>query len=175
MSRWFRHYAGMMRDEKMVSAAIRSKQPVERVLWVWGAILESAAEIDDGGRFEVEWDAAAYLLRVEVKFLTDICGALEAEGMVSAEVVSDWYEFDRRCSRLPWSEWAVLRLGVFQRDEFTCRYCGAHGVPLECDHATPLSRGGTNDRPNLVTACRDCNRSKGSMTAEEFREWRAAA
>ena len=49
MSRWFRHYAGMMRDDKLVRIAIKTKQPIERVLWIWGAILESAAEIDDNG------------------------------------------------------------------------------------------------------------------------------
>ena len=43
MSRWFRHYAGMMRDDKLVRAAIKSKQSIERVLWIWGAVLESAA------------------------------------------------------------------------------------------------------------------------------------
>lgn len=172
MSRWFRHYAGMVRDAKLVSASIASKQPIERVVWVWGAILESAAEVDDGGRFNVLWDADAYYLRVDESALTDIVAALSHQGMIADGVVCDWHGFDRRCTRLPWSEWAVLRLGIFQRDDFTCRYCGAHGVPLECDHATPLSRGGTNDRPNLVTACRACNRSKGSMTADEFRQSR---
>ena len=54
MSRWFRHYAGLARDDKLVRAAMKSKQPVERVVWVWCAILESAAEIDDGGRYELD-------------------------------------------------------------------------------------------------------------------------
>lgn len=39
MSRWFRHYAGMMRDDKLVGAAIRAKQPVERVVWVWADVV----------------------------------------------------------------------------------------------------------------------------------------
>jgi hypothetical protein len=50
VSRWFRHYAGMMRDDKLVRVAIRSGQAIERVCWIWGAILESAAEIDNGGK-----------------------------------------------------------------------------------------------------------------------------
>ena len=31
MSRWFRHYAGMMRDDKPVRIAIKTKQPIERI------------------------------------------------------------------------------------------------------------------------------------------------
>ena len=33
MSRWFRHYAGLCRDEKLVSVAIKSKQPIERTFF----------------------------------------------------------------------------------------------------------------------------------------------
>lgn len=71
MSRWFRHYAGMMRDDKLVRVAVKAKQPVERVVWVWGAILESAAEINDGGRYEFHAGEAAYFLRADE---TDLCG-----------------------------------------------------------------------------------------------------
>ncbi len=63
MSRWFRHYAGMMRDDKLVRVSIKSKQSVERVCWVWCAILESAAEIDDSGRYEIEHEEIARFLR----------------------------------------------------------------------------------------------------------------
>lgn len=71
MSRWFRHYAGMMRDDKLVRVAVKAKQPVERVIWVWGAILESAAEINDGGRYEFHAGEAAYFLRADE---ADLCG-----------------------------------------------------------------------------------------------------
>lgn len=73
--------------------------------------------------------------------------------------------------RLPQSEWLALRREIFERDNFTCTYCGAQGRPLECDHVLPVSRGGTNDRSNLTTACAPCNRSKKDKTVEE---WRAA-
>ena len=36
------------------------------------------------------------------------------------------------------------------------------------DHMLPVSRGGRNQRDNLCAACLECNRRKGSMTAEEF-------
>jgi len=55
-----------------------------------------------------------------------------------------------------------IRFEVFKRDKFTCQYCGlsAPDVILEIDHIKPISKGGTNDILNLVTACRDCNRGK---------------
>ncbi len=90
MSRWFRHYAGMMRDEKLVRAAIKSGQPIERVVWVWGAILESAAEIDDNGRYEIDNAEMAWFLRVDERDLVSIQSALEALGRVSGGNVARW-------------------------------------------------------------------------------------
>lgn len=57
-----------------------------------------------------------------------------------------------------------IRFEVLKRDNFTCQYCGAHGegVVLEVDHIIPISKGGTSDMGNLITACFDCNRGKGS-------------
>jgi hypothetical protein len=104
MSRWFRHYAGMMRDEKLVTAAVRSKQSVERVLWVYGAILESAAEIDDGGRYEFDCGEAAYFLRCDESDVASIVAALETSGRLSAGVVARWrdrqYESDTSTDRV---------------------------------------------------------------------------
>jgi len=56
----------------------------------------------------------------------------------------------------------TVRFEVFKRDKFTCQYCGesAPNVLLEVDHIVPVSKGGTNEIMNLVTACRDCNRGK---------------
>lgn len=60
---------------------------------------------------------------------------------------------------------------VFYRDHFRCRYCGktpADGVTLTIDHVYPHSRGGGNQRVNLVTACKSCNSHKrDTMWPEE--------
>lgn len=64
--------------------------------------------------------------------------------------------------------WKALRDSTFERDGYTCRYCGASDVPLECDHVKPLARGGSNEPDNLVTACRTCNRAKHDKTPEEW-------
>lgn len=88
MSRWFRHYAGMMRDEKLVRVALRSKQPIERVIWMWGAILESAAEINDGGRYDIEPAEFAHFLgapEADIRLILD--GLTEAKRVADGAVV----------------------------------------------------------------------------------------
>lgn len=58
-----------------------------------------------------------------------------------------------------------LRFDVFKRDGFQCTYCGEAPpkVTLEIDHIEPVSKGGTNDINNLVSACFDCNRGKRNV------------
>ncbi len=76
---------------------------------------------------------------------------------------------------------SLLRRHVLARDGYTCQYCGRYGqaVRLEIDHIVPVSKGGTNDVKNLVTACFDCNRAKGTRLLDEagmrqFQEARTA-
>lgn len=59
-----------------------------------------------------------------------------------------------------------LRFSILHRDRFTCRYCGVRAThrKLEVDHFVPVSKGGRNDRANLVTACIACNKGKSNMT-----------
>lgn len=66
-------------------------------------------------------------------------------------------------------EWVAIRAEVFERDNYTCQYCGVHGVKLECDHVIPVCKGGSSFAENLATACYACNRSKGGKTVEEWR------
>jgi hypothetical protein len=92
MNRWFRHYAGMMRDEKLVSVAVQAMQSIERVVWVWGAILESAAELNEGGRYEFDVAPAAYFLRCEEEALASVIKGLEEAGRIAGQVVCRWGE-----------------------------------------------------------------------------------
>ena len=56
------------------------------------------------------------------------------------------------------------------RDRGSCVYCGSTVGPLHLDHIWPVSKGGTNEPSNLVTACANCNLSKGSKSLREWME-----
>lgn len=65
----------------------------------------------------------------------------------------------------------TLRTKVFERDGFTCCYCGAslangRTVELHCDHIYPISKGGTTRMNNLQTLCKSCNLNKGDKWRE---------
>ena len=49
-----------------------------------------------------------------------------------------------------------------------CAYCDASGVPLNVEHLTPRSRGGSDRISNLLLACVPCNEAKGSTPVETF-------
>jgi 5-methylcytosine-specific restriction endonuclease McrA len=61
-----------------------------------------------------------------------------------------------------------LREYLLQKWNRTCAYCGAKDTPLEIEHITPRSRGGSNRVSNLTLACVPCNQRKGNRTAAEF-------
>jgi 5-methylcytosine-specific restriction endonuclease McrA len=62
---------------------------------------------------------------------------------------------------------------LFARDDRRCCYCGRHESELRTrefltrDHVLPLSRGGTNEWNNCVTACAACNTRKANRTPFE--------
>lgn len=59
-----------------------------------------------------------------------------------------------------------LRKYIYERDSYSCRYCGnAHS--LSCDHVIPRKYGGKTIPENLVAACFSCNEIKGGRTPEE--------
>lgn len=51
----------------------------------------------------------------------------------------------------------------------SCFYCGCDmGDSPSLEHLTPVSRGGDNQRWNLVYACKSCNSRKHDKTLEEY-------
>ena len=68
----------------------------------------------------------------------------------------------------------VTNTFLFARDRYRCQYCGRTAAELKPresltrDHLIPLSRGGTNDWTNVVTACSPCNTRKGNRLPEEL-------
>ena len=65
-----------------------------------------------------------------------------------------------------------IRRQVAEEASWRCEYCGAQqnsyredGSQVRCvvDHLIPLAKGGTDDRSNLVFACRRCNSQKSTQ------------
>ncbi len=96
----------------------------------------------------------------------------------------------RRFNDCPKRLWHLWRAIIFNRDCYTCRYCGrstwdveaeqGRGLRFELDHAKPRAKLGEDcddfDARNIVTACRSCNVIKGQMDATRFkRELRSLA
>jgi len=91
------------------------------------------------------------LLEVEVK-------DTDAEGKVAKAILrKSQRQIDQGVS---WRVW--------KRDGYCCRYCGIDGVPMTVDHLVLWEDGGPSIEANLVTACRKCNKVRGSTP---YAEW----
>lgn len=65
------------------------------------------------------------------------------------------------------------RLALYMRDSFQCAYCGrdlrlASPEEVTLDHLVPRVAGGKNDSQNLVTACGQCNSSRGAKPWTDY-------
>ncbi len=108
-----------------------------------------------------------------------------------AEIVEADRDLVVRSERLTFPRPAVIRLRrfvhvprrfrkqvtntfLFARDGYRCQYCGRPGAELKPrealtrDHVVPMSRGGTNEWTNVVTACSPCNTRKANHMPEEI-------
>jgi hypothetical protein len=64
-----------------------------------------------------------------------------------------------------------IKWRVYKRDNYTCRYCGKDGVPMTVDHYLAQKFGGKTTFDNLLTSCRPCNKRKGHMTVDEWKDY----
>jgi 5-methylcytosine-specific restriction endonuclease McrA len=60
--------------------------------------------------------------------------------------------------------WAAIRVPILIRDEYMCAYCGRKADTV--DHVIPKSKGGTEEKTNLVACCKRCNSVKNNRTLE---------
>ncbi len=67
----------------------------------------------------------------------------------------------------PYHQRKLTRVEVFNRDRYTCQYCGQQIKELTLDHVIPRRRGGEHAWENVVSACILCNRRKGGRTPDE--------
>ena len=61
----------------------------------------------------------------------------------------------------------MTRYEIFNRDRYTCQYCGEQSRHLTLDHVVPRYRGGQHTWENVVSACVACNRRKAGRTPKE--------
>ena len=69
------------------------------------------------------------------------------------------------------SDWRRISAEVIAH-AVACHWCGGQFTkdnPATCDHIIPKARGGTNDRQNLVPACRRCNSRRGGEMRKQRR------
>jgi len=57
---------------------------------------------------------------------------------------------------------------VMSASDNICPYCGNLFTDGHIDHIVPVSKGGTNEKNNLVYCCATCNHRKHSKSLEEF-------
>ena len=55
-----------------------------------------------------------------------------------------------------------------------CLYCNERvtHANVSLDHRVPVARGGGHEMSNLAFICQPCNKAKGDMTEEEFKDLR---
>lgn len=72
--------------------------------------------------------------------------------------------------KVRWEVSGAIQQKVWAADDFRCMYCGRKmgEVQLTIDHFMPLELGGANDPSNYLSACRKCNKDKGSQHPQEF-------
>ena len=64
----------------------------------------------------------------------------------------------------------LTRFEIFNRDQYTCQYCGKKTRQLTLDHVMPRYRGGQHSWENVVSACIPCNRHKAGRSLVEAEE-----
>jgi 5-methylcytosine-specific restriction endonuclease McrA len=72
-----------------------------------------------------------------------------------------------RLVRRPRRAKKMTRFEIFNRDQYTCQYCGQQTRHLTLDHVLPRFRGGQHTWENVVSACPACNRHKAGRTPQE--------
>jgi 5-methylcytosine-specific restriction endonuclease McrA len=87
----------------------------------------------------------------------------------SAEALFDIPSVIRLASlvKRPRAERKMTRFEIFNRDHYTCQYCGKSTHQLTLDHVMPRHRQGDHTWENVVSACVTCNRKKAGRTPEE--------
>jgi hypothetical protein len=103
MTRWYRAYAGTIKDDKLAEAAVVAGCSRSVVIATWHAILESAAETAGGGRFDTTSRRVAAALGEPANVIEAVFSAMQEIGLVSGSEIPAWkrrqYESDNSTER----------------------------------------------------------------------------
>ena len=62
-------------------------------------------------------------------------------------------------------------IDIVKQQNNLCFWCKTELKNMHMDHYIPLSKGGSNDKTNLVASCPSCNISKRDKMPEDFIKW----
>lgn len=164
---WFRMYQDIIDDERLRLLKFEDR-------WHFVALLCcNCKRIIEQSNKELMRRMVAVKLGLDIESLNEVVKRLAEVGLVDENTLKPLHFYEDRTisnnSLRPSSEvWRDIRRTIFERDDFTCQYCGERGVKLECDHVIPVSRGGNSEHSNLVTAFFSCNRSKHNKLVKEW-------
>ncbi len=125
MSRWYRRYAGTVSDPKIAEAAMIAECSRAVVIATWDMILESAAEVNDGGAFKATSRNVAATICETAATTERVFAALETLGMIASGVIVAWSKRQ------------------FQSDSSTERSRKHRALKREKRHATEMQRCAT--------------------------------
>lgn len=90
MSRWYRAYAGTVRDDKLAECAVIAGCSRSIVIATWHAILESAAETADAGRFETSARRVAAILGEPLAVVEAVFAGMGEVGLIEGDTLPAW-------------------------------------------------------------------------------------
>lgn len=121
-----------------------------------------------------DWATATRITRRDIAEAVNCCTAIVPAAirrLIMCEYVSHWPLVGVTPPAL-----TERRKKILSKTGGRCFYCGVDEFDrIHIDHATPISRGGSDALSNLLPACVDCNFEKRARTVEEYRHFLEAS
>lgn len=103
MSRWYRAYEGTVTDAKLGEVALVAECSRSVAIATWHCLLESAASVNDGGKFDATPRRVAVILGESPRVIEAAMAEMAALGMISDNTITAWskrqYESDNSTER----------------------------------------------------------------------------
>lgn len=103
MSRWYRAYEGTVTDAKLGEIAMVAECSRSVAIAAWHAVMESAACVNDGGRFDTTPRRVAVVLCEPIAVIERVFAEMTSLGMIDGQLIGAWkrrqYESDSSTER----------------------------------------------------------------------------